>query len=367
MARIPSRDEQRSPSMVQSRTLGETASASDFDKKGISRVTNRRHNFESETAGATLRKRRRRRGRSGRSRNHAKEGAIMRRWVTTILILGGTVFSLVMTWTLVKPMVFKKDPPPSTLDGSEANIEPLTTAHAISLAQSMLDARDAKALSKVMFDGELTPELAYKGIQEIADEEGKPGTPQWVGYIDSMTVPMASLAIPYDSNKWRVLLVTPNKDGKWKVDLDSYMRLCSPSLEKIAAGDADEAFVRMIATRDNYFNGPFSDENVWNCYSLRLDSFESTIYGYCKKGSKQDNAMRAVEKRNAKVSGKDLPGTSINMMGQPDRAIPMRVALRLKKVDGSTSQQYEIASVISDDWVVSATPLEDIIEATNSF
>lgn len=142
----------------------------------------------------------------------------------------------------------------------------------------------------------------------------------------------------------RLALLTPNEKGLWKIDFDAFARTVNPSWTELLAMKSGQGLVRVVIAKDNYYNGPFSDDKEWVCYGMASPDLEVNFFGYCRRRSPQAVAMER--------------------MGLTEPAIPdnknlKRATLEIRRTEGAGDRQFEITRVMAEDWVMSATPFDE--------
>jgi hypothetical protein len=123
----------------------------------------------------------------------------------------------------------------------------------------------------------------------------------------------------------------PGSDGKWRIDLDAYLRKCDPPLEKVASADSGTFVVRVFVTEETSYRGIYSDKSQWRAYSLTSPDITDALYAYAKRGSSQDKALRSIL-----VTDEDLQHATLSIIKQED----------------SDPRQFEISRVIAENWIV---------------
>ena len=120
-----------------------------------------------------------------------------------------------------------------------------------------------------------------------------------------------------------------------------------PSWSELLEKNAPEGLVRAMVVADSYYNGPFSDDSQWVCYSMASPDSETVLMGYCRKDSPQARALaRIVSNDDATAEVSSIP-----------RALK-RATLKIRRVEGGESRQFEITRVMAQDWVVSGEPFD---------
>lgn len=133
----------------------------------------------------------------------------------------------------------------------------------------------------------------------------------------------------------RLAFLTPDALGHWKMDFEAFARPVNPSWERLLEkGGASRAVVRVIVAHDVYYNGPFSDEKKWVCYSIRSPDQEQLLRGYCRVDSPQAAAMKKLFAEGISVS---------------------RTTVEIQRVKDGGPWQFEITRMVGQDWIVADT------------
>jgi hypothetical protein len=191
-----------------------------------------------------------------------------------------------------------------------------------------------------------------KGVVEFLDgaeaREGQAVSFDWQGSMDVEGLLLDGVLIKYTGIQRpveRLVLLTPDDTGVWKIDFDAFARTSIPPWEELLGKRVDHARVRVMIARDVYYNGPFVDETKWICFGMAspesngiLTEDASLLRGYCKAGSPQAKALKRM------FSG----GERIH-----------RATLEIGRIANSESRQFEIRRVLADDWVLTSTPYDE--------
>ena len=231
-------------------------------------------------------------------------------------------------------------------DGSGNLAKPFQERKAAELKQ--LDRQEALAIVKAAFAGISAeavdgyfilgpsddPRKAIDALQGLTEREGAVIDYEWLGQKfsnGSMIGEVATRSVGADGTKSRIAQLVSGADGKWRIDLDSYLRKCVPDWAKILSGESETCLVRVFFSPDTYYNGSFSDEGKWQSYTLASADAEDVLYGYAKRGSPQDKALRKML-----GSGANLYTATLEMSSAPD----------------GRTRQFEITGVLAEGWVV---------------
>jgi hypothetical protein len=212
-----------------------------------------------------------------------------------------------------------------------ALVESLVEEDAIAFVKSALAIRDPADVPNYFRIGENDANSVVSFLSSMESREGKIQKVKWRGNNSLGRVAMDELIVNFKGDemlKNRVVLLIPDETGKWKIDYDAFARTIKPSWDELIKGQASVGEVRVIASIDNYYNGPFSNEEEWICYSFLSPDADEVFRGYCKIGSAQADAMKQV------LSDKKVA----------------RVTLEISRVKDGGQRQFEISRVLSSDW-----------------
>lgn len=281
----------------------------------------------------------------------------MRRWLMLVLILSGTVFSCMLLWVLLVPPETKPNTQPTTtIDPDTPQLQRLATEVVVNRTKQILASNKPDQLAPFIRPGELTPKQVIEQLQSLEEEHGTPKEPRWLGAVDSLAHPVDTLVVDYPDRHQRLMDFMVDDSGEWRADMDAYLQLCLPPFTELLSGANEEGTVRVIATRDTYYNRLYSDDSAWVCYSLRADAKTEAIYGYCRTDSRIMNHLLKIEaKASAKVAGNS---------GSPSRKNQgFRLTLKIKRDPDSARNQFEITEVLSDTWSTPEKPLGETLGA----
>ncbi len=172
-------------------------------------------------------------------------------------------------------------------------------------------------------------------MQQTSSRDGIRDSKEHLGTMasDSLVAEGASVTFvkPDGKTDQRLLLFTPDAQGEWKMEFEAYARTCSPPIgEFMSQPEIKEATVRVYIAKDIYYNSVFDDDRVWACFLLSSPDFEDPFYAYSKLDSPEVAEMVRL-----------LRGQNLN-----------RATLLLRKVEGATNRQFELARVLTEEWVL---------------
>ena len=213
---------------------------------------------------------------------------------------------------------------------------------ALGMVKAALAVREAERVTDYFRIGSATPEAVVGFLRDLDRVEGAFVRSEWLGSINANDLPLDGVLITFQGSeklRKRLVLLTADAAGKWKLDFDAFARTVSPAWGEILAGTAPAvSVVRVYVAKDNYFNGLFSDEALWECYCLASPDTDQISLGYCKKISPQTAALQRIFSREQKI---------------------LRATLEIRRVDGTESRQFEISRVLAEDWVIGPVPFDE--------
>ena len=304
--------------------------------------------------GLSKRKRRRKKpGSEGRSPRRRK------RWRSKVVMLWSGVFALLgmaaivgALWLWGVDQVERSDATaeeqaavPVVEERVVSRFESPTREAAMALVKRALQIRDPAQVAECFRLGPATPQDVVGFLQTLDKADGPPSGYVWLSSMDANGLLLDGVALNFKSDdkpRNRLALLTPDEKGTWRIDFEALARTTTPAWsELLAAPVGGQGLVRVVFAKDNYYNGPFRDESQWVCYRLGSADLANDLLGYCRKDSPQAAAM-------ARMLAHDKPAAK----GR-NRAI-----LEIRRVAGADSRQFEIARVLAEDWVLSATPFD---------
>lgn len=220
-------------------------------------------------------------------------------------------------------------------------IPSLSEEDSIALVERALAVRESEKVGDYFRIGSATPVQIVDFLKSLEAVDGAVSRVAAVGSVDANGMTIDGVVVNFKGSgqpRNRVAMLTPDETGKWKVDYDAFARTATPSWSEFLEKRAPSAQVRVYGAVDYYFNGVFRDEAQWICYGLASPDVPDVLYGYCKKGSPQADAMAAIFKKNPVLN---------------------RATLVIRREEGADPRQVVISQVLAEDWVVGAKPFED--------
>ena len=327
---------------------------------GPSRRTSRKSTGLSRLKRSSYRQPRRKRRRAtqpgdAKKSRRAASNRIMVRWVAIVLaafalVCGVTLFSLLGTKPAARAVA--SGPETEMLEGVPS--APLDPEHALAMARQLLAAESSEEIEALIRPGRLTPAEALAHLETLPVLDNLDRDIAWLGTYDTLSGTREMIAVRDRPRHPRLMPFVPDRNGEWKIDFDAFAGHCEVPFEKLAAGEAKAGIVRTTFTPDHYFNGAFTDEEIWRCVELSNPGAERTFFAYYRAGSDQERALQAILDRTENVSAQ---ASNLGAGGKPRRD-PIRVMLELDPAAGGAQGQFEIVSVVADGWVMPVRRLD---------
>ena len=263
------------------------------------------------------------------------------------IALGVTAFAIVIIsfgiW--LRPMVFPDAiPVATTAEDLEKDVKIASRFpspsrdESIALVKNALANRDLEKVPLLFRTGTATPAGILDYCSHAKERDGAVEDYDWMSSLDTDGLLIEGVLVHYQGNEkpiQRLALLTPDDRGRWQLDFDAFARNVTPPWTQILAGGGDQIRVRVIVQPGVYYNGPFKDESIWNSYFLTSPDMDSTLCGYCRIGTPEDQAMRKLF---------------------ADGSTSTRVTLDIRRVKEGEPLQFEIARILAREWVIPAAP-----------
>lgn len=280
----------------------------------------------------TYQKHRPRRG----SRNHDRF-SLFRNSLQFFLIGIGVIFAGVLTYMIYNQRHSKAAIENTTtlLDETFDVPHPLPP-QCIRITREFFEASTPAELAKTSRLIHLGEQDAWTELEKLRERHGAAERYDWTGASLINGLSMETVMVSFKTGHYRVAHLLPDQTNEWKVDIESFLGHNNKSWSEITGKDSCRAVVRVIASRDNYYNGVFSDENEWICLKLECPDQDVKIFGYIKGNSTEFLALREIFKS----------------------ANPAPVMLDISRDAGMEPRQFEIKGVIAQGWVESDAPFQ---------
>ncbi len=216
-----------------------------------------------------------------------------------------------------------------------SDLPDLKSDEAISIVTQALANRDPSLIQNFFILGkDHDPEQAMAELIRIMDAEGEMSRTEWLGlkFPNGSTVMQVMVYTAIDGKEnARIAEFAPGSDGKWRIDLDAYLRKCVPPLEDVVSGKSETSLVRVFVAEDSFYHGMYYDETEWKVYGLASPDIADILYAYVKRGSSQDKALRRIIDTDESLH---------------------RATLSIIKHPNSGPRQFEITRVIAENWII---------------
>ncbi len=212
---------------------------------------------------------------------------------------------------------------------------------ALNLVKRALAIRDPAQVAEHFRLGTANPEEIVGFLGGLPSSDGTLDHLVWLSSLDATDLTIDGVIAFFKQGgklRQRLVFLTPDAGGVWKVDFDSFARKVNPPWNDLLEKGGDSALVRVFIAEDSYFNGPFQDDKQWCCYGMSSPDSEEILEGYCKVGSPQAAAMKWIFSKGMKAS---------------------RATLEIHHMEGASPKQFVIGKVLAEDWVLGETPFED--------
>jgi hypothetical protein len=214
-------------------------------------------------------------------------------------------------------------------------------AEALDLVNRALAIRDPAKLPAYFRLGAASPDAIIGFLQGLESRDGKLANSRWLGSMDANGLSLDGVLVSFtqeDTTRQRLVPLTPDAAGVWKIDFEAFARVVDPSWQELLEQGAAEAKVRVHMAGDTYFNGPFKDDKEWICYSIGSPDIDEILVGYCRVGSPQAEATRWMFSKGENRH---------------------RALLQIRRVEGASAKQFEITRVLAEDWVMGDKPFDE--------
>jgi hypothetical protein len=289
--------------------------------------------------------RKRRRGESPaseRARNNRRKVMLM--WSTIFVFLTVAVMGTAI-WLWLRPKI---SPAPVVAHETVRKIEERVVSKfesptedaALARVKGALSNRDVSKVTEYFRTGSSTPTEVVAFLEAMERTEGKPTGMTWLRSMDANGLLLDGVAVNFQPDSkalTRLAMLTPDANGKWQLDFDAYARVVNPSWSELMEGKVKRGLVRVVVARKHYYNFCFKDDAQWLCYEMTTPDHEVILFGYCRKGSPQAEAMGRIV-----TDGERLDGGRFGN----------RATLEIRRNEGSESRQFEITRVLAEDWVL---------------
>jgi hypothetical protein len=265
--------------------------------------------------------------------------------VTLAVATGAVLLGFVVVWLKkTQPGTIVKKP---VMEARVVSRFPSPSSdEALELVRKAIQIQNPAAMEASFHLEGTAPNEALETLQKLNKSNGPAYFFRWLGSLDLNGMLMNSVLIHYQSKEseiTRLAALTPNETGVWKVDFHSFARTNNPAWDEIIKEDSKGGRVRVLLSKDNYYNRYFSDDGAWACYSLKTQESDVMMFGYCRVGSAQNIALKRILGR----------ATDKGIVAYRPHAV-----LELRRVENAETRQIEITRVLAEGWVMSDVALD---------
>lgn len=206
---------------------------------------------------------------------------------------------------------------------------------ALEVVRRALEVRDPRLLGRYFRAGAASEAEILDFLTGMEQRDGPIERFEWLSSMDLDAMLIEGVLVVFkgrDKPVERIAYLTPDSEGRWKMDFDAFARIARPSWRELMENGAQQAaVVRVMVGDDVYYNGLFRDETQWVCYAIASPDTDEILRGYCKVGSKQAEAMAQLFSEGQKMS---------------------RATLEIRRVKDAEPRQFEITRLMSKDWIL---------------
>lgn len=227
-------------------------------------------------------------------------------------------------------------------DQKTVELPTIGEVEALAIVRAAFANADPQAMARHFILGENgDPSQALSELAATKGKEGDISSYRWMGekYVNGGVIgEVVTHRRNGDERSKRLAQLVIGADGKWRIDLDSYLRKCDPSWPQIISGESPISLIRIFVAPDTYYNGIYSEEAQWRVYALVSPDATAPIFGYAKRGSAQDKALRQILR-----SGGDVHRATVEIIANPEAG----------------ERQFEISGVLAESWVMRGTRFDE--------
>ena len=333
------------PVRTSDRVVGDPPSLGRIERMAGGRLRRSRRDSSGHEGGS-------RRGRKHRHSSKVVRGGTLLIAFVTILVMiaifGGWMRNRQQQSEFVEFEMLGK---PQVVDRVESRFMSPSEEEARAIVARALEAKDETAVRESFHLASSTPDEVLAFLRDEEERNGPPRVDNWLGSIDPNNTLAEGVVVKRskdDDESSAIAMLTPDQSGIWRLDFDSFAGKCQPSWESFVSGEAGEGIVRVWFSADNYFNGPFVDDEQWLCYSMARSDSDAILLGYCRKGSPQANAMEDIMER-------------LRLKGKAN-ATSFRGMLAISRPEGAEKRQFEIKRVLAEDWLLTEKAFDGLLD-----
>lgn len=220
------------------------------------------------------------------------------------------------------------------------------------IVDKFLKARSEEEAASLIRKSDQTMPVILEKLAGLEAKDGKLQSLKTLDNVSSQALRQQSVLVTFEGGRNRLAILSPDEAGQWRVDFDGFDRYLSKPIDEILSGKDLDARVRFYVSADSYYNGRFKDDSQWACYGMASPDSDQLMFGYVAVGSPQHKALRSLivskaEARNTKTTRSRL----------------LRMMLDIRHHADGEARQFEILRVLSDEWALGPTPLDELLDA----
>ena len=276
---------------------------------------------------------------AGRKR---KRKRIIMKWsmvfaVISVGILMFFVISHFRSLALPPKKIVKLAPDLEKIFSEDSGLDTETPSEKVSLefvtsALSNRNPQDVTEFFKLPLDKK--PEDVIRILEELEAQDGTVSKTDWLGtaFTNGSLMNQVIVHMEKDGRSVnRLAQLVPQPDGEWRIDFDSYIRAVSADWESILAGKSSFSTVRVFVALDHYYKGIFSEDTIWQAYTLASPDTAEILYAYAKRESPQFRAMQKLLESDEHLH---------------------RATLEITILPNAEKRQFQVSRVFAENWVI---------------
>jgi hypothetical protein len=212
--------------------------------------------------------------------------------------------------------------------------------NALAIVRHALAIRNPVEIGNYFRPAGTSPVEIVELLKALQARDGAVGRMEWLSSLDANGLSLDGVLVGFkggDKPKNRLALLTPDEEGKWKIDFDAFARTVTPPWNEFLQSRVEFALVRVYVAKDSYYNGPFADDKEWICYGIASPDMDDVLMAYCKIGTPQAAAMEWMLSKDSRM---------------------VRATLEIRRVAGAEPRQFEVSQVLAQDWVMGPAPFD---------
>jgi len=273
--------------------------------------------------------------------------------LTVFLVICGLVVAGFAIWATVAGKEQAANPGAANTSGTGLVVPHIVVPSPSALVEqvnSMLKARTPEELAPLIRKSEQEPAAIIAKLAKREEVDGKLQRVRYLNPLDSRCLRIEAVLVEFVGKRNRLALISPDAEGRWRIDFDGFDRHVSTPWPDLLSGKATESKVRVTVAADVYYNGVYRDEAKWACFAMQSPDSDESMFCYVPRGGEQHAAMEAVVAAKGEKEGERSGRTALR-----------RMILGIRHNEGSDRRQFEIVRVHSDEWAEGSKALDEIV------